>query len=332
MKNFRMHIQKDCRIRFFDALLYDNSSLIALSSRLGCGYSAIKNWKSGKRLIPSTYFYKMLEMVDDETKKDVKRNSRAYPHNWGMILGGVATNERYKATINSRMEHVRRFKTASLIAILPDVDDEVWEVLGACMGDGCLTKYFASYDNRVIYETCFTGNRVDDFEYYNKFLLPMIRAKFGFNTGFCFRPKYNVISVKIRSKRLFTFLNELGMPIGRKKDKLRIPEVVFESSKTCRAAMLRGLLDTDGHIFARKDEAYKYPHLEITSASKDFRDDIKRLIRSFNLPAYIRTENVLIRGGKNLKLWMQEIGSSHPTHIKRYEQWLTKGLLLPKGS
>ena len=170
----------------------------------------------------------------------------------------------------------------------------------------------------------------DDLDYYSLRIVPILKEKFNLSGHYRTRSTDHVIYIRIKNKRVFDFFKGLGMPVGKKKNKIRITRKMFKSSASVKAALLRGLLDTDGHIFARKDEGYKYPYLEISSGSDKFLDDIKRLIREFGLPAYIHDTNVLIRGGKNLKGWMEMIGSSHPVHTNRYDTWLSTGKLLPK--
>jgi len=95
--------------------------------------------------------------------------------------------------------------------------------------------------------------------------------------------------------------------------------------------VIRGLLDTDGCFFARKDEDYRYPYILISSAYSDFRKQIVNILRERSYPAYIHGTNVLVRGAANIHKWMSDIGSSHPKIIKKYEEWIRTGRMLPLG-
>ena len=97
-----------------------------------------------------------------------------------------------------------------------------------------------------------------------------------------------------------------------------------------KCKIIRGLFDTDGNRCARKDENYKYPYLVITTSSGRLRSQLKVVLRNFGFPAYIHSKDVVVRGAKNAKKWMKMIGSSHPTHRKRFDIWLKTGRLLPK--
>lgn len=109
----------------------------------------------------------------------------------------------------------------------------------------------------------------------------------------------------------------------------------MKGARSKKAAVLRGLLDTDGCIFARKDEGYRYLHIKITSANKEFLNQLKDMLQDFNLSAYVHWQgdhggDVIVRGNKNIKSWMKFIGTSHPIVKQRYESWINTGVLLPK--
>jgi len=235
--------------------------------------------------------------------------------------------------INERMKYVRSFIK---VPKLPKIDDGIWELVGVCLGDGCLSKYFSKYDNKIRYSVLFTGNSIDDYWYYQRYLVPLLRSKFNLKVNPHIRKNYNVIYTVIGSKRIFDFFKNLGMPVGKKKNKIKVTARMFRSSKNAKAAILRGLLDTDGCIFARKDEGYRYPHIKISNSNLKFLLQLKKLLKQFGLPAYVHWEgehggDVIIRGSKNVKNWMNFIGTSHPVHRRRYVEWLQSGKLLLKS-
>lgn len=326
----RVLIKKDFPKIFFNHILVKrNINLKKLSTELDVSYSTVKNWKAGKFLIPVRIFEKLLGISDQHFQKVINKKVVVKSSNWGQILGGQAVAKKFEQKMKTRMQYIRKFKETVLI---PSMDSSVWELFGICLGDGCLSKYFSNSENIWRYEVAFTGHRNDDREYYNNFLLPLLHSKFLLKTKARERSYDNTIRIHIRSKKIFDFFQKIGMPVGKKKGKLRISKNILESSKQTKAAILRGLLDTDGQIFARKDENYRYPYLIITSADQTFLKQLKKIIREFDLPAYIHTSNVVIRGGENLKNWMKLIDSSHPIHKARYEYWKNTGKLFPKGS
>lgn len=314
---------------FQNVLETQDISLFGLSKKLNCGYSAIKKWRKGKCLLPEDVLNLLLSF-STYTHIDAENNTETvFLDNWGEQLGGATFYKKYKHQIKLKLAHARSFiKQKTLIPTR--IDNDIWELFGVLLGDGCLSKYFSEYEHRWVYEVILTGNMNDDLNYYTLRIIPILKEKFNLSGCYHIRAEDHVICIRIKNKRVFDFFKELGMPIGKKKNKIRITKEMFKSTASAKAAILRGLLDTDGHIFARKDEGYKYPYLEISSGTHRFLEDIKQLILEFGLPAYLHDTNVLIRGGKNLRLWMEKIGSSHPVHINRYNTWLLEGKLLPK--
>jgi hypothetical protein len=334
----RIKLNDEFRIALFQNIHNKNISPSKLCERLNCSYSALKKWRNGSCLIPENCLSILLS-ISDYNNSDAEANiTSILPRNWGQELGGLIFTQKYKNQLKSRLAHARNFIKQRSFQ-MPEMDCDLWEVMGILLGDGCLSKYFATYDNRWIYETNFTGNMYDDLEFYKYRVIPILRDKFHFTGNYIIRKNCHCISIRMKGKNIFEFFKKHGMPVGKKKKRIRISKEILNSSYVIKAAVLRGLLDTDGHIFARKDEKYKYPHLEISSGSAKFLNDIKSLMNEFGLPAYIHLSkrgkriggNVLIRGRKNLRLWMDKIGSSHPVHINRYNTWLSTGKLLPKG-
>jgi intein/homing endonuclease len=234
--------------------------------------------------------------------------------------------------IKKRMKYVRSFLPQTTI---PKIDEQVWELLGVCLGDGCLSTYLTKNSGRR-YDVIFTGNSKDDINYYRNFLIPILRAKFNIAITPKIRTDSDTICVVINNKKVFNFFNNIGMPIGRKKGKINLDDI-FGYNKRVKAAILRGLLDTDGCIFARKDEGYRYLHIKISSATLNFLMGLKKLLKEFGLPSYVhwqglRGGDIIVRGNKNIERWMNDIGSSHPVVKRRYNEWLTTGRLLPKSN
>ncbi|MDE1824313.1 MAG: hypothetical protein KGH74_03370, partial [Candidatus Micrarchaeota archaeon] len=126
------------------------------------------------------------------------------------------------ANMSSRMAYVRSF-IANTTSI-PTLDKEIYEIFGICLGDGCLSKYYSNYDNAIKYEVKFTGNSKDDLEYYQNFLLPTLKSKFNIKLSYRIRKDCNAINMNINNKQVFMFFKNLGMPIGDKKNKIKLPK------------------------------------------------------------------------------------------------------------
>ncbi|MBW2966327.1 LAGLIDADG family homing endonuclease [Candidatus Woesearchaeota archaeon] len=94
--------------------------------------------------------------------------------------------------------------------------------------------------------------------------------------------------------------------------------------------LIRGLFDTDGTIFAKKNEGYRYPYIGFTSKNKIFLKQVQILLRKKGYPFYTNNDNLFMKGIKNIKKWMKDVGTSNSKHKFKYEYW-TKHGKLPAG-
>lgn len=255
--------------------------------------------------------------------------------NWGARKGGVATARRMGSEeLAQKMAHIRSFirkKSRSRpLARQPDLTaPDLWEFFGAMLGDGCLSKYHVNDRKSARYCMLITGNSKFDEEYFEH-LRSLVKRLFGLNPSILKEKRANVLRFVIQSRAAFEVLESMGYPVGRKTD-LGLPAKVLSLPWECKKVVIRGLFDTDGCIFARKDEGYRYPYVMITSAHDKLRRQLVEMLRERDYPAYIHGDDVLVRGAANLRMWMSDIGSRNPKIVKRYEEWNRTGRMLPLG-
>jgi len=80
------------------------------------------------------------------------------------------------------------------------------------------------------------------------------------------------------------FMN-LGVPKGLKSGIIRIPEIVFQSSNKFKAEFISALFDCDGYVPATGR------NLDYSSKSREFLEDLQRLLTHFNIESVIRVKN-----------------------------------------
>jgi len=327
----RILLKSNFQRKFFDKI-FDiiGLSLKDLSKILEVNYWTLKGWRRGKYCIPGYAFKRLLNLCPSSLKKDVLNNIVEIKiDGWGRRKGALKNISRYsKKELKKRMKYIRNFKCKKLIKV--KLDESFWELVGIMMGDGCLSKFFSNYENLIRYDTTISGNLYEDKVYYLTHVIPLLNRVFNINPKPKERLKDSVIIIHIRNKLVFKTLMKIGLPIGKKTKKLKLTEKMLELLWKNKSKIIRGLFDTDGFLFARKDEGYKYPYFGISSRNDLLRKQLKTTLREKGFPAYIHSNNVIVRGGKNLIKWMKEIGSSHPIHKERFNVWLKNGKLLPK--
>lgn len=332
-------LDKTCRITFsngfqrelFSTILQNQKiTLKELAHVLNVSRWTLKRWRSGTYSVSGESFAKLYSLFSEVRLFVKKHHLEIKSASWGARQGGLTLARKYsREELRKRMSHIRSFikiKPGNPQARIPAFTADFWEFYGTMLGDGCLSKYFIKSERRIRYNVLITGGSIGDIGYFEQHLKPQIKRLFDLNPSIIH--DRNVIRLNMQSKVVFNFLNSIGYPVGKKTD-LHLHEQVMSLPWDYKKMVIRGLLDTDGCFFARKDENYRYPYVLISSAHSDFRKQIVSSLRERGYPAYIHGMNVLVRGAANLHKWMSDIGSSHPKNIKRYNDWIKIGRMFP---
>jgi len=212
------------------------------------------------------------------------------------------------------------------------------EFVGLHFGDGSLI--WRKGTNRLRFQL--RGDATTDRDHYEKFVIPLCNELIGVpilgrpvNT--VFDKNRNCFGVYLESAKLNDFFEELGVPIGVKGE-LSIPQWIKSNSDFSKA-FIRGMFDTDGGMFFRrnntaKSRLQKVIHANICSTSKVLIQEISNHLSEFQIKHYliIRKKS---NGEKNAYLidtykphvekFMTIIGSHNPKHISKYRIWQKYG-------
>ncbi len=310
---------------FFDEILKGRGIKLSNFSRISnLNYSILKQCRRGEKTIPLYMFDKLLRY---SAKKEFWKNKATFLNdNWGNVMGGLASAK--MTNVNKRLEHARRFRKINEINVR--LNEIFCEFYGMLLGDGCITRYRDNrgFEKMAVVISC---NKLLDSDYLKNWK-KILENEYKQYSYYYESKKQNVCTLTIRNKEFCLYLNKvLSVPIGLKYDKINISDKIIKLPWNKKKFVLRGLLDTDGIIFARKDEDYKYPHVSITSKSLNFLTQIRDMLRKRGYPAYINGVDVRIKGIENTKKWFEDIGSSNPRNIKKYRYFLKNKYLPPQS-
>ena len=186
----------------------------------------------------------------------------------------------------------------------PELDEGLAEFLGALSGDGNVDP-----KNHRVSITC---NAISDYEYVTIAVRNMFTDLFGAQTT------VNVhkgdIRCQIYSKELADFLEGIGFPKGKRKNRTFIPVPIFENEKFLRA-FLRGVFDTDGSFHRkRKNSAV----VEFISRSPKFLLQIKKALIHAGLKATLSGKSVYIYDQRHVDSFFKMIKPNNPKHCLKY--------------
>lgn len=311
---------------FFKEIL-NNQSLRTFSKKTNISYSCLKRWARGENLIPKEIFLKLL--IYSKNKNYWLNNTEYKLNNWGQKIGGInAIKKLSKSKLNKRLEKARKCIKNRIPNVKINLNKNVCEFYGALMGDGCLSK--CKVNRWYRYYIIFTGHKQLDKDYHENYLNNLIKKEFQIKPYIQLIKNVNARKMTLFNISLFKELKKLGFPVGKKGQKLKIPNRLLKLPWNLKKYLIRGIFDTDGCISARKDEGYKYPHIIITTSSKPLLGQLYKLLRERGYPAWITKSRreIKIKGIKNTTKWMNDVGSSNLKHKFKYEYWV-KNKVLP---
>lgn len=189
---------------------------------------------------------------------------------------------------------------------LPRVDGSFAYFLGVLLGDGSV----GSPSRPIIY---LVGHSIDERDYYDKVIIPLITKLFGIKPYSYLRKGKLAYATHFRSRSLVEYLaSKIEFPTqGRTKF---IPGLIRNSSPEIKRAFIAGLFDSDGCLVLSKKtyRTYCYPTVEIKSINKPVISYVSETLKELGFRASIRksAESWVssVNGSEELDRWMSLIG------------------------
>ncbi len=206
----------------------------------------------------------------------------------------------------------------------PKLTPELAEETGIHVGDGSMNVY-----KRNMHYYTVACHKIDDREYMEEFILPLIKKLYGKTP----KPRFwsqGTYGFRICSKDIIKFKNEvLGLPLG-KKIGVCIPNQILKEEKLVKS-FLRGFVDTDGCITCfMANKKTVYPRIQMSNISIKLMNQIYLCLKKMGFRVskwkiiYREEWNdaviISINGYEMVRKWKKEIGFSNPKHLKKLEK------------
>ena len=207
---------------------------------------------------------------------------------------------------------------------MKELNNKVSELVGAIIGDGCIS--YKPEINQYFVEI--VGNPKEEKAYFQH-LSSIFKEEFALKTFITIRERG--LRMKIHSKEFVEFLvNQLKLvPNKDKGANIVIPSLILKKENLTKYC-LRGIVDTDGSFFlSRKGKRLDYPSIEISTTSNNLAEQIRTFLsksfrigfREFKQANYKKIYRVSLNGDKMVEKWFQEIGFSNPRNKRRYKRY-----------
>jgi len=202
------------------------------------------------------------------------------------------------------------------------------ELMGMHTGDGSLYK---TSKNSLVWEI---RGGLDEKEYYNTFVKKLLKQIFDITCV----PKIRSggakgsYGIQTSRKEITAWLIQKGFKPGSKTFTVRIPNIIFKSSKQAKYAFIRGFFDTDGclRFDSNKYRKHFYPKIELSSASKGLIDDLISLLKTVDLDCYYWQDRayhkICLAGKFKTMRGFKTVSSNNPKHLNKFLNWKNKGL------
>lgn len=288
---------------------------------------SLSDWRREKYSLPLSVLKKICQVAGIKLPNDIEIKKAFWSTSKAGLISGKKVYEKY-GTVGGNAEYRKeqwrkwwnsagKYNKNSIITprsiIQPNRSEGLAEFIGVVLGDGSITKR-----QIVIYL-----HYRDDAEY-GEFVAKLARNLFSVPVAKYFRESCSInMFVISRSALVDFFVTQLGLSIGNKvKHQVDLPQWIKRNKKFA-VASLRGLMDTDGSVFAERHningKVYTYPRLVFTNYSKPLIVTVFRVLKNLGFAPKIRSRGIRVALEKKQDIlkYFKIINSHNPKHKTR---------------
>lgn len=317
-----------------------NLSWPLFATRLRVHPRTLNDWKREQYSLPFHILEKICKIAHLEQPRDIKIQK---PFWWTQIGGQIAGKLVYQkyGTVGGDPEYRKKkwrewwekkgkYKSRLISTPKsirePNFSEDLAEFTGIVMGDGGITNS----------QVTITLNSKTD-KLYGDFIKNLLKKLFKVKPSVYVHEEDSTISIVISRVRLVKFCKSIGLKIGNKlKQNLDIPDWI-QRRRIFKISCLRGLIDTDGCLFNEchriNKKKYCYPRLAFTSASKQLRFSVFKVLKGFGfMPKMRHNKDVQLENREEIIKYFKLIGTNSSNHLKRFKSFLEgSGAVVPSG-
>ncbi len=211
-----------------------------------------------------------------------------------------------------------------------EITEELAEETGWHIGDGSMNYYNNGGKMKGFYSL--RGHIIDDKSHYVVRIKPIFKALYDLDIAIHDMPITSVFGFQTWNNDLVEFKKSLGLPLGPKIN-ITIPDNFLKSDKL-KAAVIRGIFDTDGCVYLEHRKNKLYPSLQFSTTSGPLAKQVHEIYLALGLRATLHSythkdhpkwsviNQVWIRGDEMFHKFMQIINPQNPKHIAKYEFYI----------
>lgn len=305
-------------------------SWVDLAEKINVHRRTLNDWKREKYSVPLSIVRLLSNKANIPIPSNIELKERYWYTALGSSAGAMAVLKKYgriggnpeyrKKKWYEWWEREGRYRKHSIIGVSkpikkPHFSKELAEFAGIMMGDGGITK------NQI---RVTLNNKTD--KVYSGFIKNLIKRLFKVKPSIYVDENDSTINIVVSRVRLVKFCKSIGLKIGNKlKQNLDIPEWI-RLDKNFKISCIRGLMDTDGCLFNEchriNKKKYCYPRLSFTSASKQLRLSVFKILKELGFSPKIRNNRcVQLENQKDIIKYFELIGTNNQHHKVRFKSF-----------
>ena len=290
----------------------------------------IRDWRREKYRMQ----YKSLQRLYDKAELPIPTSLKLLPDFWHVKqaaqLGGQRRFQLHGpfGTLESRRQggkvSAEKFQNEPLSARLggfqvakpirhPRPSALLAELVGILLGDGCL-------GNKYQVSVSFNSETDKNHAHYIGYLF---KTLFGLQASIWYRKEERAGVVTASSRLLHEYLIEkVGLQEGNKVAvQVDLPNWIWQR-RAYQDACLRGLVDTDGSVYAYKHwingNCYWHKAICFTNHSRPLLCSVERILRNHGFHPSISRYNIYLHRAAEIRDYFKSVGSSNPKHLRKY--------------
>ena len=194
---------------------------------------------------------------------------------------------------------------------IPKKSPELAELFGIVLGDGGLTEFQLVVYIELAQEKKYAG-----------YIAYLFKKLFNAPVSVTSLPSRGVLRIICARKGVVNFLLKNGLSCGSKvRRQADVPEWIRKNLRF-RKACLRGLIDTDGSVYADshrvKERIYTYPCISFSNASEPLLYFVSETLSLLGYHPTKGLRQVFLRKSEETKSYMKKIGTRNPKHSRRF--------------
>jgi DNA-binding transcriptional regulator WhiA len=205
-------------------------------------------------------------------------------------------------------------------------EERIAEFVGVMLGDGCIGIYDCKNKGTVQKQYQLKVTLDSRNKQYTDYVCNLMKEVIEVEPVVYYKKDENTVDIRtFRKERVLYALNEIGLKISPKWNRMEIPEKYTKDK--LNIFVVKGLFDTDGSVTIFNNNGIKYPRIEIRMSPSPAQQQVIEILGKLGFNYKVqklerRKIKIRLSGKKELQKWFNIVGSSNQLYVNRAKRFL----------